>query len=432
VTKVVDGRLVKSTGRFRPPEECQVFIKDHHEGYISWQAFEENQQMIRGNSIMTDRDESVTSIRSGQGLLVGLLRCGRCGHKLHVRYWGKAGTASRYCCKGDYESGGSYCLAFGGVTVDRRLSEELLRVISPLGLEASVEAIEELSSSEDEHQQLLSRQLQELEWESQRAFEQYNEVDPRHRLVASELERRWNLKLQEVEKTRGALAARERDFEPLSDEQRDTILAMGECFADVWHSPTCTMKLKKRIVRTAIEEILVNLDDGRDVLRIVIHWKGGVHTEFEMNKPRSGAGQRTSMEVLEIIRKMGARYGDNQIACVLSRLGHRTGKNKRWNVTRVGTARRNHAIEGQKKAVHDPEILNQEQAAKYCGVSTKTIRRLVAEELIPKEQIVPYAPWEIHRADLDSEAIQAVLSHLKATGKLVLEPSRPQSQETLF
>ncbi len=431
-TKVVDKKLVKYTGRFRTAEECRVFIKDHHEGYIPWDAFEENQRMIRSNSIRTAEDETVTSARAGQGLLVGLLRCGHCGRKLHVHYWGRKGTSGRYLCKGDYDAGGSYCLAFGGKGVDRRLSEELLKVISPLGLEASLEAIDDLNSTEDERQQLLSRQQEQLEWEAQRAFEQYNEVDPRNRLVAAELERRWNSKLEEVDRIKVNLTAMARDRRPLTDEQRGEILTMGECFADVWHDDDCPVELKKRIIRTAITEIVANLDEETDLLHFVIHWAGGDHTEIEMAKPKSGSGHRTSMEVLEIISRMAVRYGDDQIAGTLNRLGHRTGKDRRFNQTRVKTARRNHKIEGQKRAVNDPEILNQEQAATYCGVSTRTIRRLVIDGLLPKEQIVPYAPWEICRADLDSEPVQEVVNHLKKTGKLVLRPGQLAGQESIF
>ncbi len=81
----------------------------------------------------------MAAIRAGQGLLVGLLRCGHCGRKLHVRYWGARGTHARYLCKGDYDDGGQYCQRFGGASVDRRLSQELLKVI---GIEASLRALE--------------------------------------------------------------------------------------------------------------------------------------------------------------------------------------------------------------------------------------------------------------------------------------------------
>jgi DNA invertase Pin-like site-specific DNA recombinase len=432
VTTVIGGKLVKRASSTLKPEECRVFIKDHHEGYISWEAFEENRRVIQRNNVRPEGDDAVTSARKGQCLLVGILRCGRCGRKLHVHYWGKKGTSGRYLCKGDYDSGGNYCLAFGGRGVDRRFTEELLNVISPLGLQASLEAIGDLSSHEDEHLCLLTRQQEQLEWEAQRAFEQYNEVDPRNRLVAAELERRWNSKLEEVAKVITAVEALVRERQPLTDVQRDGILAMGECFADVWHDAACPVELKKRILRTAITEIVATLDEETDTLHFVIHWAGGVHTEIKMPKPKSGAGQRTTMEVLEIIRKMAVRYGDDQIAGTLNRLGHRTGKEKRWNQTRVKTARRNHKIEGQRRAKPNPDLLNQEQAAKHIGVCCATIKRMVEKGILRKEQIVPYAPWEIRCADLDSEQVQNAVNHLKSTGKLACKPGHMTGQKSLF
>jgi DNA invertase Pin-like site-specific DNA recombinase len=122
-TLLINGRLKKRQAANRRPEECRVFIAGHHVGYIDWATYEENQRMTRRNCVNWEPDESMTAIRAGQGLLVGLLRCGHCGRKLHVRYWGGTGTNARYLCKGDYDDGGQYCIGFGGAMVDRRLSE---------------------------------------------------------------------------------------------------------------------------------------------------------------------------------------------------------------------------------------------------------------------------------------------------------------------
>jgi hypothetical protein len=89
--------------------------------------------MIRGNSVNRHGDESIAAIRAGQGLLVGLLRCGHCGRRLHVRYCGDSGANARYLCKGDDDDGGQHCLGFGGASIDRGLGQELLTVILPLG-----------------------------------------------------------------------------------------------------------------------------------------------------------------------------------------------------------------------------------------------------------------------------------------------------------
>src|SRR5271157_4902385 len=191
-TLLVEGRLEKRQGATRRAEDCRVFIPNHHVGYIDWATYEENRRMIQRNSVNWEGDESMTAIRAGQGLLVGLLRCGHCGRKLHVRYWGGQGTNARYLCKGDYDDGGQYCLGFGGASVDRRLGQELLKVISPLGVQASLRALEELSAGGTAQCTALSRKLEQLVYEARKAFEQYDAVDARNRLAASELERRWN------------------------------------------------------------------------------------------------------------------------------------------------------------------------------------------------------------------------------------------------
>ena len=141
---VKDGQALKRQGSARTAEEASVFLPAHHPGYISWAQYQRHQDIMRSNGGNFMQDESALAVRSGQGLLTGLLRCGRCRRKLHIRYWGKSGTAARYVCSGDFATGGQYCLGFGGATVDKRLSEEIVHAISPHGLAASVAAIEQL------------------------------------------------------------------------------------------------------------------------------------------------------------------------------------------------------------------------------------------------------------------------------------------------
>jgi hypothetical protein len=217
-------------------------------GYIDWTTYEENQRRIGRNSVNWEAEESMTAIRAGQGLLVGLLRCGHCGRKLHVRYWGGTGTNARYLCKGDYDDGGQYCIGFGGATIDRRFGQELLKVISPFGVQASVKAIEELSSADSAQRAALSNKLEQLQYEAKRAFEQYDLVDARNRLAAAELERRWNEKLEEIEAVQRQLSSLEGKRYALSSEEEARILAIGEDFAEVWHSDRCPPTLKKMIV----------------------------------------------------------------------------------------------------------------------------------------------------------------------------------------
>jgi DNA invertase Pin-like site-specific DNA recombinase len=429
---VVEGKLTKRTGTWQRPEECRVFIPDHHEGYIDWATFEDNRRIMQHNVTKTDPDEAVGAVRAGKALLAGLLRCGHCGRKMHVSYWGKSGTSPRYRCKGTFDAGGLYCVMFGGAGVDRRFTQELLRVISPLGLQASLEAIEGLNQREHEQRQTLEHKLEQLQYEAQRAFEQYNEVDPRYRLVAAELERRWNAKLEEVEAVQATLAALSQHQRTLTEDERAMILSLGERFAEVWDSPHCPMELRKTIIRTVVREVIVTEDAAAGTLRFVIHWQGGSHTSFEMPKPQWGMADQTAPETIELIRQMAVRYSDEEIARVLNRQGRRTGKGNHWTKNRVAAARRRYVINGHRRPRPDPEVLSLQQAARYCGVSSTTIKRLVASGLLHRDQVAPWAPWEIKRTDLESEVIRQALAHLQATGKLPLVGNDSATQQRLF
>ncbi|MBV8705895.1 MAG: recombinase family protein [Acidobacteriaceae bacterium] len=431
-TSLVEGRLQKRQGAYRPPEQCRVFLADHHVGYIDWATYQENQRMRQRNSVHWEADEAMTAIRAGQGLLVGLLRCGHCGRKLHVRYWGGTGTHARYLCKGDYDDGGQYCLGFGGSLVDRRISDVLLQVISPLGVAASLKAIEDLCAGETAQRAALARKLEQLEYEAQRAFEQYDVVDARHRLAAAELERRWNERLEEIELVRQQLAGLAGQRRTLSPEEEASIFSMGENFAAVWRSDACPPALKKMIFRTVLEEIIVRTDLEKKTLHLTLHWKGGVHTQLEMDRPRSATETATSLEALDIIRRMAVRHGDDQIASVLNRLGHTTGKGNRWNQNRVATARKNHSIAGQKRALPDPETVSLNEAARLCRVSHRSLERLVETGLLDREQVAPRAPWHIRRCALEAEPVRSILDHLRRTGKLLLPGGRTETQPELF
>jgi DNA invertase Pin-like site-specific DNA recombinase len=430
--RLVEGRLRRRQGRLRSPTDARVFIADHHEGYIDWAMYEEHRRRMRRNNLRQERDEGTGAIRAGLGLLARLLRCGRCGRKLHVRYWGKHGTAARYLCLGDFQAGGRYCLGFGGSTVDRRITEDVLGVLSPLGVRASLQALEQFRVKDSARRDARDRQLEEAEYETRRAFEQYNAVDARHRLVAAELERRWNAALEEVERLRTTRTELDKAVPALSEDERAAVLALGDHFAEVWESSACPPELKKKILRTVLEEIIVTHDEATDTLSFVMHWTGGTHTALTMPTPRSGVGQPTALEDLELIRRMAARYGDDDIARVLTRLGRRTGKDKRWNQERVATARRNHEIAGQTRATPDPAIVSLGRAAKDFQVSDTTIKRLVTVGLLTIEQVAPWAPWEIRRADLETEPIRSILEHLRRTGELVLPGDTSAAQPSLF
>jgi excisionase family DNA binding protein len=168
------------------------------------------------------------------------------------------------------------------------------------------------------------------------------------------------------------------------------------------------------------------------MLKFIIHWNGGCHTELEMPKPVSGIGQKTSLEDLEIIRRIAFRYGDDAIARVLNKLERKTATGKRWNESRVRTIRGKYSIAGHIHTIKDPDILTTGQSAEYLNVSQTTIKRLVSNGVLEKNQIVSWAPWEIKKTDLDATNIRKIIRALQETGRLVVRGMDSEKQTSLF
>ena len=150
-------------------------------------------------------------------------------------------------------------------------------------------------------------------------------VDPRNRLVALELERRWNNELVKAENARQALTELDEDQQLFTPEERAALVTLGADLADAWNDRRFPAALKQQIVRAVVEEVLV-VEEPKGVLALTVHWKGGTHTAFTMPKPSPKATHRTAEESLDVIRKMGLRYGDGDIARVLSKLGRVTAR----------------------------------------------------------------------------------------------------------
>ncbi|MFZ4580653.1 MAG: recombinase family protein [Myxococcota bacterium] len=425
-----DGRLRRRQGPQRPPEQCRVLLWDHHPGYITRAQFEEHQRMIAANDA---RHNDRSAVRTGGALLAGLLRCGRCGRRMHVRYWNRAGRPGRYMCDGSYLAGGLYCLGVPGRCMDDAVSAELLRVLSPLGLQASLAAVERCGDEQVGQRKALSLQVEQHQYEVRLAQERYEQVDARNRLVAGELERHWNAKLEQLALARQNLEAVTMDPPTSADEQRQAMQWLGEHFATVWSSAHCPVELKKRLARAVIDEIVVDSTETR--VSMVIHWQGGAHTLLETDRPQWRTAQCNSADDIEVIRQLAPRYSDDQIGRVLSRMGRLTGKGKGWTREAVKSARNKAGIPGGDHPKVDPDLLSLGAAARHAAVSDTTLRKLVGAGLLTNQQTIPWAPWELRRQDLDGEPVAGILEHLRKTGRLALNPVRseiPAEQLTLF
>ncbi|MBC7231602.1 MAG: recombinase family protein [Actinobacteria bacterium] len=415
---IEEGSAVKVRGFQLPRKEWQAFIPNHHEGYINLSEWERNQRMIEENA--AQRGSSVKGpARSGRSLLAGLLRCRRCGRKLHVSYSGKDGKVPRYSCQGAHLNHGTQrCISFGGLAADKAVEEEVLSALSPEAIRASLEGWDGLERRRNEHRRALELALEQAEYEARRAFRQYDRIEPENRLVAAELERILEERLGEVEHLKCELEKMPAE-KPLGGEEREALLSLAFDFPSVWDGEQTDMAKKKRLVRILIEEIYVDVDDDAALIHLTIRWAGGCHTELEVRKNRTGEHRHTTdRDVVEIVRELAKVASDADIARILNRLGKSTGKGNTWTEGRIRSLRSYHKIE-----VFSPERkacegwLNMAEAATYLGVSVMSARRLLERGVIKGKQAVPYAPWVIEREDLETCEVKEAVSAIKKGGR---------------
>lgn len=398
-TRVEDGRKAITHGIMRRREEWTVLIRDHHAGYISWQAYDRNQKIIAGNANMKGA-MVVGAVRNGSGLLAGLLRCGRCGRKFKVLHNTRRGA--RYVCSGDTgQSTGKSCSVVSNMRIDAAVSAEVLRAISPLALDAALQVIADGEQADSERLRQSELALQQARYEVTHARRQYDAVDPDNRLVAGELERRWNESLAAVARLEDQLKSlQNQQPSPLRDDERATLLALADDLPAVWNHPAASAETRKRILRTALQEIIVTPETGR--LRLVLHWQGGDHTRLEVMKNRSGQNRwKTDVATEQLVRELARLLPDHSIAPVLNRLGIRSAKGQTWTQLRVRNFRGAHHIpvyrEGERAERHE---LILSEAASRLGVAKMTVVRLIRDGLLPARQVCAGAPYVIREDDL--------------------------------
>lgn len=344
-TRVVRGRARKTQGVEVPLEDWSVVIHDHHPAYITWRQFLRNQEMLMQNSNMQGRTRR--AVRGGAAILPGLLLCGRCGRKLMVTYTGKVGSQlARYVCRSSHVAHAARkCISFASRKVDEAIASTVLEALRPAGVEAAVEAWERSSKKEDEKRTQLELAVEKARYEAERAHRQFDAVEPENRLVAAELEKRWNEALVCMRKAEGRLEEAGDPRGPLTREDRDRLLELGRDLELTWTHPKAPVELRKRILRTVVKEIVADVTEDSTAVVLRIHWVGGVHTPLRVRKNRPGEHRRTTRrDVVELVRELSRVSTDQQIAHILNRLGYRTGAGNTWNESRVNSVRRKHAI----------------------------------------------------------------------------------------
>lgn len=399
--QLVQGRKQVSRIKRRAPAEWRVLIPEHHDGYIGWDEYQRIQTLLAHNAVA--RGEAVRgAVRSGQALLVGLLRCGHCGRKLHVEYPSQGHT--RYACMSSrLDPDGVCCVRTNGLQADTLVSEEILRGLSPLGIEAALAALQAHQDTEDDRIRQKSLAVEQARYEVARAQRQYDAVDATNRLVAAELERRWNAALR-------AQAQLEEDLEALrqvrppgiSPQQQHTLLALGADLRRLWEHPHSPPELKKRILRTVLTEIVVTADAGE--VQLLLHWRGGDHTQLRFEKVRTGQHRFvTDANTVELVRGLARLQPDAMIASILNRIGHRTAHGERWTARSVCSLRHRQAIDvyvaGEWRQRGE---LTLDETAALLKVNATTVMKWIRSGRLHATQLCPNAPWVLRQTDVET------------------------------
>lgn len=385
-------------------EDWEVFLPEHHEAYISWQEFVKNQETLAHNR--NQRGEAVQgSARKGKGLLAGLIRCGRCGRRMCVRYSGRRTRQSAvvyyFCvaCPGE-ENGKQLCSLFGGVSVEQAVVAAVLDALTPVRVEASMRARADLERKTQEKRKQVELACQRARYEADRCQRQYQAVEPENRLVARTLENRWNEALARVGQLEQELVDLETAPKALSAEDEEKLSCLAFDLPRLWEHEAAPFDLKKRILRTVIQEIVVYVE--KKILRVVIHWQGGQHSELQIRKRKPGEHRwKTDGNTLELVQQLARLMSDKQIAAQLNRMKIPSAKGHTWTRTRVGNFRQANDIPnyspGERQARGELTI---DEVAEQLGVSYSTVQRLIRNKKLPARQVCPGAPWIIRAHDL--------------------------------
>jgi excisionase family DNA binding protein len=401
---LVDGRKRQLKERRPRPEQWEVLIFDHHQGYITWADYLTNQEQLAKNR--NGLGEVVPgAARQGKGLFAGLVRCGHCGRRMRVRYSGRRRTTVvyYYCVRPELEQvDKQICSIFGGVTVEQAVVQAALEALAPVRLEAAQEAGERLKMQRADKRHQVGLELERARYEADRCARQYQTVEPENRLVARTLEKRWNDALDHVRALEAENAELARGTEAVTSEEHERLRRLAVDLPSLWNHPSAPFDLKKRMLRIIIREIVVFVQ--KQTLRVLIHWQGGQHTELELRKRRAGEHRYAlPPETVTLIRELAQRMSDKQIAAQLNRLGIKTGKGHTWTRTRVGNFRTIHTIPNYSGAEHQARgELSVEETASRLGVSYSTVQRLIRRGRLPARQICSRGPWIILAKDADA------------------------------
>jgi DNA invertase Pin-like site-specific DNA recombinase len=395
--------MVKKRLRHVPISQWAVLLPDHHPGFLDWPTFHANQARLDANTHPKPH-QAGGAVREGAALLQGLATCGRCGRKLRTHYRGRNSTPGYHCAGKDIVEGrGVYCLNIGGLAIDHAVATAFLDAVTPAAVEAVMLSVQQLHANHDAALAQWHLEVERARYESQRAERRYRLVEPENRLVARGLEAEWENRLRDLSAAEEELKRREmQQPKPVGPEQLRRLNILGADLRQVWSAPTTTDRDRKELLRTLLEEVLVDVKRAEGQAHLTLRWRGGAITALEIPVPRfRPSGPRTNEDTIDLLRRLAVLYPDEVIAGILNRQGRKTATGERFTANQVGSLRRYRNIPRFQPPAEPltGELATIRKAAQILGVNTSTIHRWLNDGFIAGEQVTPGAPWQIRITD---------------------------------
>jgi hypothetical protein len=378
---VDEHSIVKKRMRHLPMDQWAVLIPEHHPGFIDWATFQANQARLDSNT-RPQPHQSGGAVREGAALLQGIATCGHCGRRLHTHYRGRKSTPGYHCAGKDIVNGrGQYCLNTGGLAIEQAVANAFLEAVTPAAVQATLLTVQQLQANHNAALAQWRLEVERTRYEAERAERRYRTVEPENRLVARGLETEWEGRLRDLAGAEAELRRREQQRPgSLDPKQLERIQMLGTDICQVWNATTTTDRDRKELLRTLLEEVILNLKRAEGHAHLTLRWRGGAIMLLDVPVPRfRPMGPRTDEDTISLLRRLAALYPDEVIAGILNR--------------------------------------------QALGLNTSTIHRWLADGFIAGEQVTPGAPWQIRitaelRARIVEQAPADYLPMLETTIKL--------------
>jgi DNA invertase Pin-like site-specific DNA recombinase len=308
-----------------PQEQWRIRVNAVYPAYVPWETFQQTQAILLDNYAEYDRNKTRGIPRPGAALLHGIVYCGECGHKLVVQY--KGGT--RYLCTYlRQQYGVPICQRIPADAVDTHVIEAFFQALAPVELDAYAQAVARYQALNDQLDHARCQQLERVRYEAALAERHFLRVDPDNRLVAAELEKRWEAALAELKRTEDAAAqppSEPQRLLPLSAEMERAFRTIGQRLPELWRQGVIGQIHKKALLRCLIDKVVVHRT-ARDQVHARIVWKGGATSTLTIPVAVGSLADLSGAQAMErfILKQSLAGATDEEMADALTAQGHRS------------------------------------------------------------------------------------------------------------